>query len=47
MTDELKKIIENAPVKVRGKFRGLFFLSNGEYNGFWGKNGYDNIYIGG
>lgn len=45
MTDKLKNILENAPVKVRGKFRCLFFLSNGEYNGFWGKNGYDNILI--
>lgn len=45
MTDKLKNILENAPVKTRGNFRFLFFLSNGEYDGFWGKNGYDNILI--
>ncbi len=45
MTDKLKEIIENAPVKTSGAFRCLFFLSNGEYDGFWGKNGYDNIMI--
>ena len=45
MTDKLKEIIENAPVKTRGAFRCLFFLSNGEYDGFWGKNGYDNISV--
>lgn len=45
MTDKLKEIIENAPVKTRGAFRCLFFLTNGEYDGFWGKNGYDNISV--
>lgn len=45
MTEKLKSIIENAPVKTKGKFRCLFFLSNGEYDGFWGKNGYDNIFV--
>ncbi len=45
MTGKLKEIIENAPVKTRGAFRCLFFLSNGEYDGFWGKNGYDNISV--
>ncbi len=45
MTDKLKEIIENAPIKTKGRFRCLFFLSNGEYDGFWGKNGYDNIFV--
>ena len=45
MTDKLKEIIENAPVKKKGTFVALMFISNGEYNGFWGHNGYDNILI--
>ena len=45
MTVKLKKIIENAPVKKAGTFVALMFIPNGEYNGFWGPNGYDNIMI--
>ena len=45
MTDKLKEIIENAPVKKKGTFVALMFIPNGEYNGFWGHNGYDNILI--
>lgn len=45
MTDKLKEIIENAPVKKVGRFVALMFIPNGEYNGFWGQNGYDNILL--
>ena len=45
MTDKLKEIIENAPVKKAGTFVALMFIPNGEYNGFWSHNGYDNILI--
>lgn len=45
MTDKLKEIIENAPVKKAGTFVALMFIPNGEYNGFWGHNGYNNILI--
>lgn len=45
MTDKLKVIIENAPIKKKGKFVALMFISNGEYNGFWGVNGYDNMLV--
>ena len=45
MTDKLKEIIENAPVKKTGTFVALMFIPNGEYNGFWGQNGYDNILL--
>lgn len=45
MTDKLKEIIENAPVKKAGTFVALMFIPNGEYNGFWGHNGYDNMLI--
>lgn len=45
MTDKLKEIIENAPVKKAGTFVALMFIPNGEYNCFWGHNGYDNILI--
>ena len=45
MTDKLKEIIENAPVKKAGTFVALMFIPNGEYNGFWGHNGYNNILL--
>ncbi len=45
MTDKLKEIIKNAPVKKKGKFDALMFISNGEYDGFWGSNGYDNMLV--
>lgn len=45
MTDKLKEIIENAPIKKKGKFVALMFISNGEYNGFWGFNGYDSMLV--
>lgn len=45
MTDKLKEIIENAPVKKKGTFAALMFIPNGECNGFWGHYGYDNILL--
>lgn len=45
MTEELKKLIEKAPYKPIGEFDSLMFISNGIYDGFWGKNGYDNVLI--
>lgn len=45
MTKALKEILENAPIVNEGTFRKLMFVSNGMYNGFWGKNGYDNMWV--
>lgn len=45
MTDELKKLIEEAPFIHSGKFNSFMVVPNGQYDGFWGVNGYDNILI--
>lgn len=45
MTDAFKELVENAPVRKSGLFNGFMFVSNGIYDGFWGKNGYDNIVV--
>ena len=45
MTDELKKLIEDAPSIHSGKFDSFMVVPNGQYDGFWGVNGYDNILI--
>lgn len=45
MTDELKKLIEDAPFIHSGKFAAFMVVPNGQYDGFWGVNGYDNILI--
>jgi len=43
MKKALKELIENASLKRDGKFRAFLTIPNGIYDGFWGKNGYDNI----
>lgn len=45
MTDAFKKLVENAPVRKSGLFNGFMFSSNGIYDGFFGKNGYDNMVV--
>ena len=45
MTKALKELIENAPTIERGRFSKFMIVSNGEYKGFWGKNGYNNIIV--
>lgn len=46
MKKALKELIENAKPYDRNKyFNRIMFLSDGVYNGFWGKNGYNNILI--
>ena len=45
MKKALKKLIENAEEKRCGEFRAFLTISNGIYDGFWGKNGYDNILL--
>ena len=45
MKKALKELIAEAPMKEKGTFQQLMFVSNGVYDGFWGKNGYDNIMI--
>lgn len=45
MTDAFKELLENAPVRKSGLFNRFMFASNGIYDGFWGKNGYDNIIV--
>lgn len=45
MTDELRKLIDNATFKPVGDFEKLMFVSTGIYDGFFGISGYDNILI--
>ena len=45
MTEALKALIENAPVKTVGVFRSFLLVSNGKYDGLWGANGFNNILI--
>lgn len=45
MTEQLKELIEHAPIKRQGQFRNFLVVSNGEYDGTWGKNGYDSILL--
>jgi hypothetical protein len=45
MTDKLKELIENAPVKRKGTFKNLMIVSNGAYDGFWGENGFNSIIL--
>lgn len=45
MTEELKKLIEEASYIHSGKFAAFMVVPNGQYDGFWGVNGYDNILI--
>lgn len=45
MKKALKELIENAPVKRTGKFVELMLLSNGKYNGFYGKTGFDKMIV--
>lgn len=45
MKKQLKELIENAPYRIVGDYRCLMIISNGTYNGFWGKNGYNNILV--
>lgn len=45
MRKMLKELITYAPKISKGKFASFMVISNGEYNGFWGKNGYDNLLI--
>lgn len=46
MKKALKELIENAkPYDGNKYFNRIMFLSNGVYDGFWGKNGYNNILI--
>lgn len=45
MTDAFKELVKNAPVRQKGYFDRFMFASNGIYDGFWGKNGFDNIIL--
>ena len=45
MKKALKELIESAEVKRGGKFWSFLTIPNGIYDGFWGKNGYDNILL--
>lgn len=45
MTKALKKLIEEAPLIDAGLFNEFLIVSNGEYNGFWGKNGFNNVMV--
>ena len=45
MTKKLKELIANVPTIQNGVFQCFLIVSNGVYDGFWGKNGYNNIII--
>lgn len=45
MKKALKELIENTEFKRKGKFSNFIIVSNGVYDGFWGKNGYNNILL--
>ena len=45
MNKYLKDFIKYCPIQKSGIFSELMFISNGRYDGFYGKNGYDNIMI--
>jgi hypothetical protein len=51
MTDNQKKFIEEAKIvsekeKFNYKYRALYIIDSGkQYNGFWGKNGFNYIII--
>ena len=45
MKKALKELLENAEEKRVGHFHNLLIVSNGVYDGFWGKNGYNNIIL--
>lgn len=45
MKKALKELIENAIEKRTGDFYAFLMIPNGRYDGFWGKNGYDNILL--
>ena len=45
MNKYLKDFIKDCPLQTSGTFSDLMFVSNGRYNGFYGKNEYDNIMI--
>lgn len=46
MKKKLKELIENAPFKGVGTFTEFLLIpTNKEYDGFWGKNGYNNVIV--
>lgn len=45
MKKALKDLIKEAPVKRTGNFTELMFISNGRYNGFYGKTGFNKMII--
>ena len=45
MKKALKELIDNVPTIRKGDFSEFMFVSNGVYDGFWGKNGYNNIIV--
>lgn len=45
MKKALKELIERAAVKREGTFFAFLTIPNGVYEGFYGKNGYDNILL--
>lgn len=45
MKKKLKELIENAPSIQNGIFDCFLIVPNGIYNGFFGKNGYNNIIL--
>ena len=45
MKKALKELLAQVTVKRVGDFSEFMVVPNGVYDGFWGKNGYDNIIL--
>lgn len=46
MTEELKKLLEEAPIRRAGIFHNFLIVPTGsKYDGFWGENGYNEIVL--
>ena len=45
MKKALKELIESAQYKQIGEYTALMIISNGPYDGVFGRNGYNNILV--
>ena len=46
MKAKLKELLEKAEQKSQGKYNEFLLIpTNKEYNGFWGKNGFNNLIV--
>ena len=45
MKKALKELIQKAEVRTSGEFDSIMIVPKGKYDGFWGKNCYDNMLV--